>query len=258
MDNMRFINLTSAEKYIRENGEKIDFGVFKLKDGRLIKKYNKEKCLDRYDEFDEKNILQFKDIHIDGVSFAEALVYYGIIHGKIYATITSYISGISGKNNPFQNYQITSFMEAVKHLKVTIEKLSNLSICINDAYVGNIIYGDNRLTLIDTLEYYYSDESTDKIYEKNMMSVMKEIYRSLFSNSSLESYAISTYLHLRNNIFKNYNEKEFLMNPVEVITGIRTFLEEDFEMKLNCFRDVSPKLKESIVVSNTKVILRKR
>lgn len=244
MDNIHFSNAKSASKYLGKYGEEICDGIFKISDGRLIKKYDKGKSLDRDDDFCEDNLLSFKDIDIFGVAFTRALVYCGA--SKIYATITEYVPGESIYNRPLGSYQIDGLLNAISKLMITIKELSDLGICIVDAYRGNIIYDGKNLKLIDTTEYRYEKESISSLYRDNMIRVMKEIFLSIFYNDTVFEYFDFT------GYFDNFTSDEYLMHPCQTLVNIRNFMEEYFEVKLNTFDDcylLMEKEKHSKVIS---------
>lgn len=247
MENIHFSNIRSASKYLCKYGEEIYNDIYKMSDGNLIKKYDKKKSLDRDDDFCEKNLLNFKDIEIFGVSFTRALVYCGI--SKIFATITEYVPGESIDNRPLSSYQIDELINAISRFMITIKKLSDLGICIIDAYRGNIVYDGKNLTLIDTTEYRYKKENISSLYRDNMISVMKEIFFSIFCDAMVfEHFNFTSY-------FDNFNSDKYLMHPCQTLVNIRNFMEEYFGVKLNTFDDCRLLLQKKIC---NKVISRRR
>lgn len=82
-----------------------------------------------------------------------------------------------------------------------------------DVYSGNIIFGNNLFTLIDTQCYEYSSRSD--LENLNINIIIKEIYLRLFSNPTLKRYL------LLDSQFKNYLYDSYLLsNPSELIDGL--------------------------------------
>ena len=241
MDNIYFSNAKSASKYLDRYGEEIYDSVYKMSDGKLIKKYNKGKSLDRDDGFCEENLLSFKDINVLGVAFTRALVYSG--KSKIYATVTQYVSGESIDVRALGSYQIDGLLNAISKLVITIRKLSDLGIRITDAYRGNIVYDGREFTLIDTTEYRYERGNTSSLYRYNMIHVMKEIFYSIFDDEMFYKYCDSL------------NIDDYLMHPYQTLINIKNYIEKCFGVKINTFDDRHSLFK---MKSNCKIMNKKR
>lgn len=236
MENIYFKNSSDALRYIRKNSIEIYDGVYKKNDGTLIKKYDKQKSLDRFDDFCEDNLLLFKDVYIDGVSFTRALLYSSL--KKIYATITEYIPGISIDIKSLGNYSIDELLVAIRKLENTIKQISDLGICATDIYRGNIVYDGNTFSLIDTIEYHYGNSDKDEIYVDNMLAIMNEVFTSVFYKDGLDSVTnIHKYFSLRSSELEYFNSVDNLMNPNYTLIKIRKFIEEDFGIKINTFNE---------------------
>lgn len=251
MQNIYFSNLSNALKYIRKNSEEIYDGVYKMNNGTLIKKYIKEKSIERFDDFSEENILAFKDIYIEGIAFTRALVYSNL--HNIYATITEYVPGESIESKLLGDYPIGDLLLAIKKLEITIKKISELGICATDIYRGNIVYDGKNITLIDTIEYHYSKDNISIIFEDNMLGIMNEIFTSIFYKDGLDSVKrVHKYFSLHGSNFECFNSRENLMNPCETLIKIKKFIEEDFGIKLNTFNECHSFIEEVILKEKNK------
>lgn len=251
MENMYFSNSTNALRYLRRNGEQIFDGVYRMNDGRLIKRYSRQKSLDRDDEFCEEHLLDFKDLEIEGVAFTKALVYSTLT--KIYATITKYADGEAINNKLLGTYNIDDLLLAIKKLETTVRSISDLGICAVDIYQGNIVYDGRNFTLIDTVEYKYGDGNISSIYEKNMLSIMNEVFASIFYDGGFGCvYRIHKFFSLCDSPYEALNCKEYLMNPYETLVNIRKLMEEEFGLNIKTFSQ-SYNLMDNVINRKTKI-----
>lgn len=243
MKNMYFLTKSLADDYFNDNAIKISnrlCGVYRL-ENNVIKKINRKKSEQIYWAFSEKNLLQFKNIDVEGFSFAKALVYSGLF--DVYATITKYIEGCDTSDKPLSYYRIDNVITAVKNIEKAIKKLSDYGIYANDVNYSNMIFDGKNITIIDTAEYYFGEDDASYIYRKNIQKVMNMIFRNIFyksiayKNGFASVNTIYKYFWLRGSEFEHFLEIEYLMNPVETLMGIKKFMEEDFGVKLNAFVD---------------------
>jgi len=252
---MKYIYFASsgdALKYIEKNGIKIYDGVYKMNDGTLVKMYNKEKSLKRFDSFCEDNLLLFKDVDMDGVAFTRALIYSDITN--IYATVTEYIPGLSIDIKGLGDYPIDELLIAVRKLENTIRQISNLGICITDIYKGNIVYDGKKISLIDTIEYHYCDGDKENLYIDNMLGVMNEIFTSIFYKDGFDSVRnIHKYFSLRDSQLEYFNSVDNLLNPTDTLIKIRKFIENDFGIKINTFKDCHVYINDVVMNNNKKI-----
>lgn len=237
MKNMYFLTDTIADEYFEKNGFMYKTGVYRLDNDRVIKKLDIEKSRSIHNaKYSDFQLLQFKDINIDGFSFTKALIYTGL--NKVYGMITEYVDGYSLEEKPLSCYRIDDVIEAVRKLETSVKKLSDMNICVNDIHSGNIIFDGKKMTMIDTTEYYYVYNSSSLLYE-NMEAVMDTIFRDIFFisfyNQFRSVYKIHKYFSIRGSDLENFRKMEYLMNPVETLFKIRKFMEDDFGVKLNTF-----------------------
>jgi len=237
MDNIYFLNGIFATKYFEMCAEKVYGNMYRLKDGRLIKRYDEEKIRGRSVDFSRDRLLDFRNMEIEGISFIRALVYTGLF--DIYATVTRDVPGISLDKMSLGNYQIDKLIQAIRKFETTIRNLSDNGISATmDVYIGNMVYDGDRITLIDTAEYYYKEGSIEKVYEDNMLSLMYDIFFNIFTVTGYnEIYYLKEYFKMRSSKYAKFESKEFLLNPVESLIEMRRLIEEDFGMKLDTFND---------------------
>lgn len=237
MKNMHFLNEQIALWYLRKYGEVLYCNMYKLQDGRLIKKCNEDKIKSRFINFSEDRLLDFKDLDIEGVSFVKALAYIGL--SDIFATITWYVPGKSIDQKFLGSYQIDNLIEAIRKFEITIKNLSDIGISATmDVYTGNIVYDGETLTLIDTTEYCYREKKVAAIYEDNMSQIMNEIFFNIFTITGYnEIHYLKKYFEMRNSRYAEFNKKDFLLNPTESLIEMRKLIEEDFGVRLNTFNE---------------------
>jgi len=239
MKNMYFLTEDKADKYFTERGDILKNGVFKL-DDKVIKKIDVEKSQSvLYGvKFSYDKLLQFKDINVQGFSFAKGIIYTGL--HNVYGTISEYANGNNLEEKSLSCYKIEDVINAIDIIKDSIKKISELNIGVNDIRNSNIIFDSKNMTLIDTTEYYfvYGDS---KLYESNIVAIMETIFNDLFfsfyKNGTCDLYNVYNLLDICKTNLDYFKRKEFLMNPVETLFMIKKYLEELLEMKLNTFGD---------------------
>lgn len=239
MNNMYFISSGTADKYFEDNCSMMYDGVYCLNNDIVIKKYSREKCWKVNPKHSDKNLLQFKELEVDGFSFDKALVYTGLF--DIYGIITNFIEGTSIKDRTLSSYSIDDVIDSVNDIDVAIKRISDLNIKVNDIHDGNIIFDGNKITMIDTTEYYYTKQD-EQLYEENMLSIMDVLFKNIFyyvGNDSFVKhvYNIHKYFRMRGSKFADFRDFEYLMNPAETLVEIRKFMEKDFGVKLDTFSE---------------------
>ena len=254
MENMYFVTKLKAEKYFEKNGSMLKSGVYRL-DNRVIKKIDegKSQSILYGVKFSYDNLLQFKNIDIQGFSFIKGLVYTGL--HNVFGVINECANGYNLDEKSLSCYKIEDVITAIGSIKNSIKKLSDLNITVNDIHNGNIVFDGKNITLIDTTEYYYV-YGDDKLYEANMTIVMETIFNDLFfsfyKNGVCDIYNIYRLFEICKIKIENLNEKEFLMNPVETLCMIKKYLEELLEIELNTFGDCHKNM-DDIIRGNVKI-----
>lgn len=254
MKNMYFLNETTANRYFMQNGVFLKNNVFKL-DNKVIKKIDieKSKSILYHAKFSPDMFLQFKNIDIKGFSFTKGLVYTGL--NNVYGVINKYIDGESLEKKSLSSYNIDDVIRAIDEIKNSIKKLSDLNITVNDIRNSNIIFDGTNITLIDTTEYYYVYDNSH-LYEANIVAVMETIFNDLFfsfyKNGFCDIYNIYRLLDICKIKLGDLRGKELLMNPVETLWMLKSYLEEQLEMELNTFGD-SHKFMGDIVRGKTRI-----
>lgn len=238
MKNMWFLNDAIVENYLKRNGEFVFKDIYKI-DDMVIKKINIDKSKSVFDDFSLDKLLQFKDIDIECFSFIKFLVYTGF--GKVYGTGSKYINGINIHSRSLGEYNIDNVLNGIKKLELSIRKLSDMGICVNDINFGNVIFNGKNIKIIDTAEYYFDDKDSSDIYTDNMMFTMNTIFANIFylfgNNRFMTIKNIYEYFNIRNSEYEHFCEQEYLLNPVDTLSGIRKLMEEDFGVKLNSFSE---------------------
>ena len=264
MNNMYFLTKDMADKYIEQNGVQLRNKVYRL-DDKIIKIIDDEKSQSiLYNRFSRDELLQFKDIEIDSFSFARALVYTGLFNK--YAVINEYVNGYSLDRKHLCDYPIDVVITAVDKIFYDISKITDKYICVNDIHFGNMIFDGNKITMIDTTEYCYV-YGHDDLYEYNIRMIMDMLFQNIFFNESISFMRlvcnvrnVHRYFSLKNSEYANFRELEYLLSPVETLTEMKKFIEEDFEIKLNtfaeCHKYIDAFVKEN-TISNKGLVLKK-
>lgn len=236
MKNMYFLNDKIANNYLKNNGIKICHGIYRI-DDTIIKRFNPDKSRMIYDEFDEKKLLQFKDVDVEQFYFIKSLLFTGAFN--IHSTIYKYASGIDIDQKSLASYNIDDIINAIGVLQNSIKKLSELGIYANDVNYGNVIFDGMTLSIIDTCEYYYSENDPSQVYEDNLMYIMNTIFSNLFYTFYQNRFStvrmIHKYFSIRGSEFENFRQMDYLMDPVNTLIGMRKFMEEDLGVSLYSF-----------------------
>lgn len=226
-----------------------------------------------------KRCLAFKDVNIDGFSFATNFIYVG---NKPVGVICPYIKGVDLKKYHLYLENIQNVIMASRKLLFDIKKLSNSNIRAVDVWEENIIYNDGNLGVIDTLEFFlnrYKDlltwDAKEIMFTFKAFKLAGYIDKSLMPKlsittsskglfawniegimpivmaSSLDDYTskslIRKFLTATDSRYQDYkSDIDLLQNPEELLLGIKRELEEFLQMRIARFSDVEEPLKRKL------------
>lgn len=233
MKDLYFNNTKELELFL-ENKEKIGEGAegtcFKIDDYAL--KIYKELLLDYKDEINA-DYLQFKNLDIPHFNFVKNSVY--IENKYLVGTISKYVEGKVLNLDTLYYEPVEDLIEAIIKLLPSIKSISEKGIIVGDIFINNIIYKKGNLNFIDTASYQYTYEEPYYLYKYNVIEIMKELMMSI--TNSYCNMEIFKYL---NKIGWKYNynwNTELLLQPIQLIKGLRNSLEDYCDIKINSFSD---------------------
>ena len=217
-------------------------GVVYKKGIYAYKRYN-----DLYiDLYSDKNSIyrldRYKDIFIDNIYFIRALMY---CDDKIVGSVCKYSAGVSCNNLQLYKNRLDKLIIALSILKRNIYELSELGICIEDNFLGNILYLEGCFRFIDTVSYYdYTDipginsYDVDFVYRKNMRRVMYKLFLNITDYNGIVDDFIYRFLLDTDSIYKDYmKDTDLMINPDKTILGIKRELEEYIGYEIDNFSE---------------------
>lgn len=183
-----------------------------------------------------ERLLKFRDIIIDNIYFIKAAMYYD---NQLIGSVCEYASGKCCKGALLYRSKIDKLVRALNILKENIYELSKLGICIDDNFLGNVLYDGNNFKLIDTGSYFYynkDDYDTDIIYLKNMKKIMKILFLGITDKIYMEDDFIFGFLWKIDSPYKYYLiDDDLIMNPGNTIIGIKNTIEEYIGYEIDTF-----------------------
>ena len=215
----------------------------------VYKKYN-EMYIDLYDnDIAIDRLLRFRNIIIENIYFIRSLIY---LDNLMIGSISEYASGINCSKKMLFRCNIDKIIKALFVLKKNIYELSKLGICVEDNYLGNILYDGNNFKLIDTGSYYYYIDipgvnSFDEmfVYEKNMRKIVRMIFKNI-TNVDMGDDFILSFLWKIDSPYKSYLvDRDLLCNPDETIIGIRNIISEYSGYEIDNFSSCKKLLKKN-------------
>lgn len=236
MEHLRFKNYNDLKnfitklKYISEGGD----GVVYLLDNKWSLK------IFHHWRTSASDIIPFLNLEIEGFAFPVSLVYLG---DEVVGVIAPFIKGKDISVKKLADEEISKIVTASSALLPRIGELSYLHILAKDTEEVNIIYGDNKLTVIDPLQFEFL--RSRNIFVENLEIVMASVVNSALDERTLK---INTFLKLINSRYKNYQiDWEQLSHPKELILGIKGELEEFLQMRIVRFSDAKEPLQRRLV-----------
>lgn len=213
------------------------------------KLYNNGTCMLNNNPNRISELLKFKNVIVDNIYFIRCLLFIG---DDLIGVGSNYAPGVSCEKIFLHRKNLDTMIIALDILKKNIYSLSSKGIYISDFDLGNILYNDKVFSLIDTVDYYYNGDmqddrcnidTIDDIYRKNMVIVMRELFKGITDANTYCDNFVLAYLNKQDSKYKDYLiDTELLLNPVDTIMGIRMTIEEDIGRKIqsfsNCRKDL--------------------
>ena len=219
MKNLDFRTRDSFDKYIDKHFVK-ELGLggtsrcVLLDTDVAAKIYNSRQC--------EKDVLEFKDVYIPSFQFARAVAR---IKGNVYASFAEPASGKDLRDRwDYLNNDMVMVGNQLDVLARDILTLTELGIQAEDFFVGNIVYDNEKFTVIDTRAYFHSNE--EDLKNENFDEIMKDIYnrflsRLFYENRAMYGYKYSlhkAYLETPGEYFKELRDYIRMITDTEVVT----------------------------------------
>ena len=227
MEKIEYKDRNDLERYIEEHkvkylGSGIEGSCYLLDDGITIKVL--------FEERTSEDCLKFKDIENPSFVFARNA---GFINGNIVALFTEYVEGNSLVKHIPSEQKIITLGEQLQELVNDIKSLSDLNITVKDFHCDNIIYDNEKFTIIDTDGYTCDDKNNEK---SNIREIMTKIYGTLL-------FQIIRYEEIRRE-FISYGKIELLENPLHYSQKLTKLICDLTEENIETVDDANKVLKK--------------
>lgn len=243
MRDLYFKNIDELEDFLFDKkvlGKGYEGTCYKVEDfvlKVLLEEY-RNKC-------QEQHYLKFRNIDIDNFNFIKNIAYINDKNSNIMiGTISKYIKGMTLDLGTLHNVAINDIIIALEQLIPSIRKLSASGIRVDDIFVRNIVFCNNKFNFIDTNSYFFTDEEPYFVYKENIIEIMSELMLCIMN--SYNDLTISKFLE--HSIY-NYNiDHELLMHPIKYLKELKSYLENFCDREIICFNDSVPILKKKLQV----------
>lgn len=183
--------------------------------------------------YDEKNLLQFKDINIPGFSFAKEIIY---LRKELIGIIYPFMRGVSLLERSIDKAPLNDLYIALNKLLLQIKRLSELQIKVDDIALRNTIYFLQEFSFIDTACYAFVNTSYSDLYKENCEKIMYIILSDILHGKNIIRFIDFT-LNIR-----WQEDSNALLNPVLFLEEIRKKAQEITEMEANDFYSLDSQL----------------
>ena len=185
---------------------------------------------------------RYRDIIIDNIYFIRGLMY---CNDMVVGSISKFSGGVNCSKLKLHMCILDRLINGLAILKKNIYELCKLGICIEDNFLGNILYLDGTFRFIDTGSYYnYTDMpgvidyDIDFVYRKNMRKVIHKLFLNITDYRGIDDNFIYKFLLDNDSIYKDYMQDiDLMINPDDTILGIKKELEEYIGYEINSFSE---------------------
>lgn len=215
-------------KYLGSGSE----GSCYKKGNMVYKKYNQLYSNLYSNDVSIYRLLRYRDIVINNIYFIRKLMYFD---NMVVGAVSNYASGISCSKKQLHRCKLDNIINALSILKRDIYELSKLGICIDDNFLGNILYDGDNFKLIDTGGYYYysdipgigSNYDINFLYENNMRKIILQLFKNITDVGYIDDNFIYGFLWDIDSLYKDYlDDINLMVNPDKTIIGIRNDIGE--------------------------------
>jgi len=236
MEQLRFKNYNDLKKFIDSLdyiGEGVDGVVYLLDNKWSIKIFHGWRT-------SAEDILPFLNLKIEGFAFPVSIIYMG---DSIVGIVTPFILGKDINKEKLATKKISDVITASNELIPSIGELSYAHIIACDTDECNIIYGNKKLTVIDTLQFEFN--CSRPIFEKNIERIMVPV---IDSSLDIKNSNINTFFERIHSRYIAYSyDTNLLQNPRELLLGVKGELEEFIEMPIETFSDAKGHLQRKLI-----------
>lgn len=196
-----------------------------------------------------KKLLQFKNVESEEYYFNKGRL---IINNKFSGLTMNYARGkLIEKCIIYQNFD-DLISAAISYQKST-ENISNKGINCYDMLFVNVLFDNisNKFKIVDTSDFYISDEDSKRIYQKNIQFLSQDIVNCMFNNILLKyinkSKKLNQIIEIENSYItlsgKIATLKE-IISPVDVLKIIKLELQELCNQEINSVYDCIKKIRK--------------
>ena len=183
---------------------------------------------------------RYRDIIIDNIYFIRGLMYY---NDMVVGSISKFSGGVNCSKLHLYMCKLDKLIMALSILKKNVYELSKLGICIDDNFLGNILYLDGSFRFIDTGGYYYYTDipgvnrnDIDFVYRGNMRKVVYKLFLCITDYMGIDDNFVYRYLLDTDSIYKDYMcDIDLMIDPDDTILGIKRELEEYIGYEIDSF-----------------------
>ncbi len=222
--------LNHYENRMMKDVDGVNNTCYRTKDGDVFKSFDEGTTEEQHSIFEY--LVGFKS---DFVAFPKELIYLGKKSAECFRGYTmKYIGGsVLYKINGKENFKL--FINATDRLEKEIKRLSEQGLLMNDINMGNLIYDNGLLSIIDTDLY---DPTPYDIYETYKDNI-KELGNT-FDSTFLRGVEFKSELLRKYRDLCTYEGK---MKPSILLSEIISEIEKESGEEVVTFNDFETKLK---------------
>ena len=220
MENLYLKSDDELQEYIKKHTKDcIGFG----REGNCILTDNGYVLKKLYGEYNPQFALQFKNIENDSFIFAKSGIF---IDDYIRAIFMRYAKGLTLSDKIPKDKSFIQLGIQLQKLVDDIVKLSEMGIQVKDFHMGNIVYDENKFTIIDTIGYLYLRGSYKT---ENLREIMHRLFYYLLVD-------ILRYREIPNNLVY-YGKIDILESPNEYLIKLKKYIENLVEQDVTTVDD---------------------
>lgn len=192
-----------------------------------------------HEDYTAKQLLQFKDIPSENYFFAQAILY---IENKLMGYLTEFASGTNLSKIRLSNINKNILLRASNKLNKSTLTISSQGICTYDVDSSNILFDKKtaNFNVIDTAEFYKSEEDSKIIYEQNIKGINSQLITKILTKQDID-------------IIKDYKELHELIKSKSEIVNLEYFINTLFDCLSNyCDKEIN-RVDEFRKIANQKV-----
>lgn len=233
MEKMEFKSRKELEDYINEHqvkylGTGIDGKCVLLDNGRVIKLL--------HNSYDSKYTLPFKGLKNSSFVFEDEEI---CIDNQVWAVLMNEAKGKKVSDYKPLNQDLLKLGRQLRVLTNDICEISSLGILIQDFHTGNLLYDEDKFTIIDTFQYLMLPGSNYK--NDNLREVMT-------SRNGIYPFLLSEFMNCREFWINNsyYRRMDYIEYPDHYFEVLKYQLEKYYGEEIKTLGDAEMVLKRRI------------